>query len=101
LVSAQKYAQNRITSSLVKFRDFQYKADFKMYSDKNMAMFSETMTDDATGNVRQNEHIFYMPPQKRILSLAKQVGFKVLGNIDMVSCQYEYQYIYILQKPKR
>ena len=101
LVSAQKYAQNRITNSLVKFRDFQYKADFKMYSDKNMAMFSETMTDDTTGHVRQNEHIFYMPPQKRILSLAKQVGFKLLGNIDMVSCQYEYQYIYILQKPKR
>tara|TARA_Y100000817_G_scaffold202109_1_gene158235 strand:- start:4131 stop:5057 length:927 start_codon:yes stop_codon:yes gene_type:complete len=101
LVSPQKYAQNRITNSLVKFRDFQYKADFKMFSDKNMAMFSETMTDDATGHVRQNEHIFYMPPQKRILSLAKQVGFKLLGNIDMVSCQYEYQYIYILQKPER
>jgi len=101
LVSAQKYAQNRITNSLVKFKDFQYKADFKMYSDKNMAMFSETMTDDATGHVRQNEHVFFMPTQKRILSLAKQIGFKVLGNIDMVSCQYEYQYIYILQKPER
>ena len=101
MVSPQKYAQNRITHSLVKFKDFQYKSDFKMNSEKNMAIFTEKMTDDATGNVRQNEHIMYMPPQKKILSLAKQAGFKLIGHIDMVSCAYEYQYIYILLKPQR
>jgi len=39
-----------------------------------------------------------MEPQKNILSLAKEVGFILLGKIDMVSVQYEYQYIYILEK---
>ena len=37
--------------------------------------------------------------QKHILSLARQAGFILKGKIDMVGCQYEYQYIYILSKP--
>ena len=40
-----------------------------------------------------------METQKQILSLARQAGFILKGKIDMVGCQYEYQYIYILSKP--
>ena len=35
MVSAQKYAKKRITSSLIKFKDFQYRGDFKL--DKDIA----------------------------------------------------------------
>ena len=56
--------------------------------------------DDNSKNVRQNIHTLYMKPQREILALAKEVGFILLGKIDMVSAQYEYQYIYILQKPQ-
>ena len=41
-----------------------------------------------------------MPTQKHILSLAKSAGFIMKGKVDMVSAQYEYQYLYILYKPE-
>lgn len=99
LVSPQKYAKNRITNSIVKFKNFQYKADFKLQKHKNQAIFEETFKSDKSGNVRQNEHTLYMEKQKDILSLAKTVGFILQGKIDMKSCAYEYQYLYILKKP--
>lgn len=99
-VSPQKYAKKRITSSLVKFKDFQYKANFDFYKEKNLAEFTETMTDDKTKNVRKNIHNLYMPTQKKILAMAKNVGFILKGKIDLVNVQYEYQYLYILYKPE-
>jgi len=100
MVSPQKYAKKRITNSLVKFKDLQYKADFKYTKGDNKAFFEETFKDDITGNVRKNNHIFYMETQKQILEMAKQKGFILHGKIDLVTIQYEYQYIYILQKPQ-
>jgi len=40
-----------------------------------------------------------MPNQNAILSMAKEVGYNVLGKIDLVKGQKEYQYLYILYKP--
>jgi len=100
IVSAQKYAKNRITNSLIKFKDFQYKANFELDKKNNLAEFDESLKDDATGNVRKNKHKFYMETQKYILSIAKNMGFILQGKIDLVSTQYQYQYIYILYKPE-
>lgn len=97
-VSPQKYAKERITNSLVKFKNFQYKADFKLQKHKNLAIFDEKFQDDSSGNVRQNKHTLFMDTQKNILSLAKSVGFILQGKIDMVGCNYEYQYLYVLKK---
>ena len=99
MVSPQKYAKKRITNSLIKFKNFQYRADFKLQKHKNKAIFEETFKSDKSGDVRQNEHTLYMERQKEILSLAKSVGFILEGKIDMKSCSYEYQYLYILKKP--
>tara|TARA_B110000858_G_scaffold181472_1_gene219989 strand:+ start:1442 stop:2365 length:924 start_codon:yes stop_codon:yes gene_type:complete len=99
-VSPQKYAKKRITSSIIKFKDFQYKANFSLDKNDNLAEFTETMKDDKTGNVRKNIHKLYMPTQKHIISLAKEVGFILKGKIDLVNIQYEYQYLYILYKPE-
>ena len=99
LVSPQKFSKKRITNSLVKFNAFQYKANFELKKNEDKAIFTETFKDDKTQNVRQNIHHFYMETQKKILSEAKEVGFILLGKIDMIRVQYEYQYIYILQKP--
>ena len=100
MVSAQKHAKKRITNSLVKFKDFQYKANFDLDKSKNQATFDETLKDDKTGHVRQNKHILYMEPQKHILSIAKNIGFILKGKIDMVSTQYHNQYLYLLYKPE-
>ena len=41
IVSAQKYAKKRITNSLVKFKDFQYKANFELDKKNNLAEFKK------------------------------------------------------------
>ena len=97
LVSPQRYAKKRITNSIVKFNNFDYKSNFKLGGDE--ATFDEYFKDKKTQKVRHNKHKFFMETQKQILSLARQAGFILKGKIDMVGCQYEYQYIYILSKP--
>lgn len=100
LVSAQKYAKKRITNSLVKFKDFQYKANFDLDKSKNLAEFDETFKDDVSGHVRQNKHTLHMETQKHILGIAKNIGFILQGKVDMVTTQYQYQYLYLLYKPE-
>ena len=97
-VSPQKHAKKRITNSVVKFKDFQYKANFDLVKKDNLATFTETMKDDATKHVRKNIHKLYMPTQKHILSMAKEVGFILKGKVHLVPVQYEYQYLYFLYK---
>ena len=99
-VSAQKHAPKRITNSNVKFKDFLYKANFNYTKGENIANFTETFTDDKTKHVRQNEHKLHMDTQKNILSKAKNVGFILEGQVNMVPVQYEYQYLYFLKKPQ-
>ena len=41
-----------------------------------------------------------METQKHILSIAKNIGFILQGKIDMVTTQYQYQYLYLLYKPE-
>ena len=99
MVSPQKYAKKRITNTVVKFNNFQYKSNFELDKSNNRAYFKENFKHDKDGKVRKNEHILYMNTQKHILGLAKSVGFILKGRIDMVQCMYEYQYLYILYKP--
>jgi SAM-dependent methyltransferase len=98
VVSPQSYADKRITSTVVKFNDFDYKSNFELRPD-DIAIMNETFKYKNNGNVRKNEHKLYMPTQSRILGLAKETGFILLSQIDMLRCQYGSQYIYVLQKP--
>ena len=99
LVSPQKYTKKRITSTVVKFDQFEYKSNFEVLPKDTGAIMYETFKDNKNGAIRKNEHKFFMPSQKNILSTAKDVGFILLSKIDMIKCQYAHQYIYILQKP--
>ena len=100
IVNAQRYAPKRITSSNIKFTGFDYKANFNLDKTRNIAEFDEIFKDKKTNNVRANKHTLYMDTQKNILSLAKNVGFILKGKIDLIGCQYEYQYLYIMYKPE-
>ena len=105
IVSPQNYATKRITSTIVKFDDFDYKSNFEVFPNDDTAVMSEVFkfksknVENGKRKMRRNEHKFYMPTQKQILNMAKQVGFIVLAEVDMLRCQYSHQYIYILQKP--
>lgn len=98
-ISPQRYAKERITSTKVKFVDFSYSANFKFDNNNNMAYFVEKMKNDKDGKVRKNEHKLYMPDAQEILDEAQATGFIIEGKIDLLQCQYEYQYLYILVKP--
>ena len=97
IVSPQKYAEKRITSTIVKFNDYDYKANFDLNED--LAVFKETFKYKKNDQVRVNEHYLYMPTIKTVLAMAKDAGFIVKGQVDMSKVGYEYQYLYILQKP--
>lgn len=116
IVTPQKYAKERITNSLVKFRSFQYKSDFTAppptaptkkngarsttasTGEKNVGKFVEKLIDDKTGKVRENIHTYYMPTNREMLDIAKEVGFTVTGQVDLVHVLNEYQYLFILKK---
>ena len=98
-VSPQKYAKKRITTTKVKFDKFSYSADFNLDSKTDKAIFTEKFKDDKDGKVRKNEHTMYMPTIDEIVNLAQKVGFMLDSQVDLLNCQYEYQYLYVLVKP--
>jgi ubiquinone/menaquinone biosynthesis C-methylase UbiE len=97
MVSAQKYAKKRITNTIVKFNHFKYTADFSI-PQNDIGNLDEKFIFK-NGNVRHNKHTFYMDNQKSIINLAKSIGFILIAKVDMSKCQYDNQYLYILQKP--
>ena len=99
-VSPQRYAQKRITSTKVKFNDFNYSADFKLNQSTNIATFEEKFKNDSDGKVRKNEHIMYMPTLDTIVNEAQQQGFILDSKVDLLNVQYEYQYLYFFVKPE-
>ena len=98
LISPQSMTDKRITKTVVKFETFQYKSDFNLKTDDD-GVLVETFTDDSTGKIRQNIHNYDMPSHKKILKVAKETGFVVSGEVDLVKSMNEYQYLYILKKP--
>jgi SAM-dependent methyltransferase len=98
-VSPQKYAKERITNTKVKFTDFAYNANFDLDEQNNIAKFTEKFKNDKDGKVRKHEQIMYMPDLSEIVNEAQSAGFVVEGKVDLLNCQYEYQYLYIFTKP--
>lgn len=98
-VSPQRYAKERITSTKVKFTDFSYSADFQFDEKNDTAKFIEKFKNDVDGKIRKNELTMYMPDTQEIIDEALSCGFIVESQIDLLQCQYEYQYVYMLIKP--
>lgn len=112
LVSPQSVAKKRITTSDVVFKDFDYKSKFEFDEEQEQGRdekdgrvktsdgvtITETMKD-RRGKVRKNIRSLRMSGQKIIIGEAKDSGFTMLGQYDLIKSQREYQYIYILYKP--
>jgi ubiquinone/menaquinone biosynthesis C-methylase UbiE len=104
LISPQRYAKKRITNTSVKFNDFTYKANFDIpetgdADEDKIVKFTEKMKNDKNGHVRKNEHTLYMESEGKIVQMAEETGFIVQSKIDLLHCQYEYQYLYVFVKP--
>jgi len=102
VVSPQSVAPVRITTSDVVFNNFNYKSKFEIeggeMSTNDTAKIIETMKDKR-GKVRKNIRSMKMTGQKIIIGEAKDAGFMMLSQYDLLKNQREYQYIYILYKP--
>ena len=99
IVSPQKYAKKRITSTKITFNEFVYSSDFELDSPNNAATFHEKFKFN-DGKVRKQEHKLFMEPETDIIAMAQNAGFLIHGKIDLLECAYEYQYLYILVKPQ-
>jgi len=99
IVSPQKYAKKRITSTKITFNEFVYSSDFELDTPNNVATFHEKFKFN-DGKVRKQEHKLFMESETDIITMAQDVGFLIQGKIDLLECAYEYQYLYILTKPQ-
>lgn len=101
VVSPQRYAKNRITHSNIVFDEFKYGSNFEVDKNSDNALFVEKFTTRKEGKLfRKNKHELYMNDIPDILAIARKVGFIELQKVDMVRAEYEYQYLYVLQKPE-
>ena len=99
MVSPQKYAKKRITSTAVSFDKFKYEANFALDGANDTATFEERFRNRDNGETfRKNKHHFYMEKQSVILQYALRSGFSLVKKVDMASAQYENQYLYVLVK---
>lgn len=98
-VSPQRYAKQRITTTKVKFTDFSYSADFQLDESNDKAIFIEKFKNDSDNKVRKHELTLFMPEIQEIVDEAQSCGFIVESKVDLLQCQYEYQYLYVFVKP--
>jgi len=101
MVSLQKYAPERITTSNVKFNNMSYSSKFDITEDSKNATFEEKFIfKDNEIPTRKHEHKLYMETIDEILNMAKEQGFVIGEIIDLVKVGYEYQYLYQLRGGK-
>jgi SAM-dependent methyltransferase len=98
IVSPQKYAKERITTTKVVFNDFVYSAKFDLDKDSNIATFNEKFKFN-DGRLRKQQQQLYMEDTNTIIATAQDCGFIVHAKIDLVKCAYEHQYLYVFIKP--
>ena len=98
LLTPQRYAEKRITTSIVNFDKFKYKSDFVTNPTSSQVKFVEKFENH--GKVfRKHEHTIYMEDENTITDIAISRGFILQGKIDLIKVGYEYQTLYILFKP--
>lgn len=97
IVSPQKYAKERITSTKITFNDFIYDSNFKLH-ENDIAVFNEKFKFN-DGRVRKQEQRLYMEDLPTIVNMAQEAGFIIHAKVDMVKCAYEHQYLYVFVKP--
>jgi SAM-dependent methyltransferase len=97
----KKSPDGRVTNSLVKFYDFDYRAQYEFPKNNTTTQVSlkETFKDRETKHIRQNERVLYMEGINDILKIANREGFVFHGKISMKKYNGDdNQYLYVLEK---
>lgn len=95
--SIQKYADKRITSSIINFKHATYISDFVLKKN-NMAEFQEIIRFKDTNVERRQRHLLYMFTNKKYVQLAKQNGFELKEIKSMNHIKYEHNYLFVFKK---
>lgn len=93
-----KHVKNSLGNNDAIVDDIIYKSDMIM-NDPEVIELRETFKNRKNGKKRQNVRKFSTPDQSIILSEAKDSGFNMLAQIDLLPHDRPFQYIYILYKP--
>lgn len=99
---ARLHRGNRpVLSQTESFDDYRYQMDCELpVGQSNVAALKETLTDNQTGHVRQNEQTLYMDSLPAILAMATSSGFILHGKATMKKCNGDdNQFLYILERP--
>lgn len=82
------------------FKDYDYKGCFDINEKTNETSFIETMVDNETTHVRQNEITLYVEDLRTLIDLAKNNGFIFHGKTNMKDITGDaYQYLYYFERP--
>jgi SAM-dependent methyltransferase len=92
-------SNERKTTTKVRFSDFAYNSNFQLDEQNNIAKLTENFEYDNSNKSRTLEHILYMPDTTEIVDIALNSGLILYSQVDLLNCQYEYQYLYIFTKP--
>lgn len=93
--SIQKYADERITTSRVTFKEFEYTGDFQLHGSRGV--FEEEFRFTG-GQTRKHEQRIWMPTIKSLVTEVAAAGFKYAHHVDLTPIGYEYQYLFFFEK---
>jgi SAM-dependent methyltransferase len=99
MLTPQRYAKERITTSKVTFDTFKYHSNFVLDPSSDEAQFIEKFHFN-DGRVRKNVHKMYMPTEDAIVRMGQDAGFVVHGDIDLIHAGYEYNHLVLFYKPE-
>lgn len=81
------------------FKDYDYKGSYEINDKTGKTNFIETMIDNDSGHIRQNEITLYVEDLKTIIDIAKKSGFIFHGKTDMKDLTGDsYQYLYYFER---
>jgi SAM-dependent methyltransferase len=95
--SLQKYSEQRLKRSEVKFNKIDYVGDFDLEED-DKAEFKETLTFKETGVVRRQRHELWMPNLAALIADAERAHWKYIGFQDLLPIGFEYAYLLMFER---
>jgi SAM-dependent methyltransferase len=98
LFNPQKHTKDRVTKTKLKFKEFDYIADWTIPANSIHVKFREKFLFRTKRRVRINEHALYMRNIAYYTQMAKNKGFEVVKIVELLPANHAYNYVYIFQK---
>ena len=99
IFSMQKYSDQRLKKSTVKFNRMEYEGVFDLDENDDInAEFREIMRYTDTGVVRKQNHLLHMPNIVDIIADAERAHWNYVGFQDLLPVGFEYAYVLMFER---